>query len=304
MPIDHEGDVTPVALGRIEAAFLRGLAREGLRVVAPTELGDAQARGDACTDAACLAGIAKDVDTDHAARLVVAARGRDYTVRVTLVGVDGRESQAEVDCPICGFDEVAELAGQQAITLAGKIVKQRAPAFLSVTSEPSGALVTVDGAPFGRTPVHEELPAGEHVVKVELDGYVVRQREVVATAGVDEHVDIALEPIGRSKPRRGLVAAGGGLIGIGIASLGAGIALLVIHHDEPSGRCGDENIDVNGVCRWRYDTLAGGLVATTIGVAGVVAGAALIGVARKRSRGRPTTAARVFPSAGGVTVRF
>jgi hypothetical protein len=70
------------------------------------------------------------------------------------------------------------------------------PAHLSVTSDPPGAAVLLDGAPFGVTPTRAiEVPAGQHVVRVESDGYKPEEKTVTVEEGGSLEVDIALTAI-------------------------------------------------------------------------------------------------------------
>ncbi|MFZ5477505.1 MAG: PEGA domain-containing protein, partial [Myxococcota bacterium] len=53
---------------------------------------------------------------------------------------------------------------------------------LQVTSVPMGAAVFIDGEPAGKTPnARRRLPAGAHLVRVELDGETA-EREVAVSA--------------------------------------------------------------------------------------------------------------------------
>jgi hypothetical protein len=56
---------------------------------------------------------------------------------------------------------------------------------LTITTDPTGAKVAVDGAGRGRAPLTLELPVGEHTVRVEADGYGDVTRTVsVGSAGL------------------------------------------------------------------------------------------------------------------------
>ncbi len=56
--------------------------------------------------------------------------------------------------------------------------------FLAVSSEPSGARVLVDGLEFGVTPfVSNRLPAGRHLLRLELEGYLPATELVEVKAG-------------------------------------------------------------------------------------------------------------------------
>jgi hypothetical protein len=306
LPVAVGGDVGAVAKQRIEDAFLRGLARGEVAVVSPTEVSSSVPDAATCADAPCLATASKKAGATHAVRLEVTASGRDYRILARLVGDDGNATEVSAECPICGFDEVAEVAEQQASRLATKLGEAREPSRLAVTTHPAGALVYVDGKPFGATPVTEQLPEGKHTVRVELAGYTVRQREVDVAGGMVQSLDIELEPLPRRTMGRGATIGGAVLLALGAAAISGGAALLAFHHDPVDSRCDDPtNIDVNGLCRWRYDTLGAGVGTLVGGVAGAVAGAVLLGLARRRARsGAAPQAWRAVPSATGFAVRF
>lgn len=304
-PMATSGDVRPVAVQRIQEAFLEGLGREGLRVVPPDEVTKASSGAGDCADAGCLSGVAKDVGTTHAVKLSVAVSGRDYNLAIQLVSADGAKSEAQAECPICGFDEVAEVATQEALKLAGRLLEAREPAVLRVSTQPPGATVYVDDQPFGTTPVEEQLPEGNHAIRVELDGYVVRTREVTSVAGVAESLDVELQPLPKKGNTKALFAAGGALAAIGVGGIAGGATLLAFHHKEASGRCDKpENIDMNGLCRWRYNTLAPGIGTLAAGFAAAVTGTALIIVAATRKGGGSNKRARLEPRLGGMAVVF
>ncbi|MBD3241546.1 MAG: PEGA domain-containing protein [Chitinivibrionales bacterium] len=64
---------------------------------------------------------------------------------------------------------------------------------LTIRSEPSGALVIVDGFPIGSTPVKvDSLPAGKHRLQIALDGYFTRSATVVVRAGRDQEATFEL----------------------------------------------------------------------------------------------------------------
>jgi hypothetical protein len=63
-----------------------------------------------------------------------------------------------------------------------------------VEVRPEGAKVYVDGLRSGTTPVSLVLPAGQHDVRVEMDGYTPLLQTVTLTAGADTVVDGDLSP--------------------------------------------------------------------------------------------------------------
>jgi len=69
-----------------------------------------------------------------------------------------------------------------------------APGTLVVTSEPTGAEVSLDGDALGRTPVEREVAGGGHIVEVRLEGHRTAQRRAVVPFGQRTSVEVALEP--------------------------------------------------------------------------------------------------------------
>jgi tetratricopeptide (TPR) repeat protein len=66
---------------------------------------------------------------------------------------------------------------------ASPIVREVGRTRLMVTSEATGARISLDGENPKPTPLIAEVKAGEHVVHVSADGYVPSERRVVAIAG-------------------------------------------------------------------------------------------------------------------------
>lgn len=69
-----------------------------------------------------------------------------------------------------------------------------------ITSEPSGASVTLDGAPIGQTPLPEmSLAPGEYQLEFQLDGYQPRTYSLKITDdGLDRPVHVRLTPLPRT----------------------------------------------------------------------------------------------------------
>lgn len=84
---------------------------------------------------------------------------------------------------------------------------------LSVSSDPDGAAVYVDGQFVGQTPVQvQRLSAGDHRVRIVKDGYLENGRVVSVTAGTAGTVQVRLTNASVSEPAR---QAGGGGVSTG-----------------------------------------------------------------------------------------
>jgi hypothetical protein len=157
---------------------------------------------------------------------------------------------------------------------------------LVLRTRPGGAHTRVDGDSVGTTPVRHEVEAGSHEVAFERPGYHPAQVEVVATAGVDERVEVELQP-----RRRPLRIVGGVLLGVGLAAVGGGAASLALDGRYDRSHCSGDDVDFAGRCRYRYETTTLGATMTAGGAALVVTGIVLLIVQARRDRHPPQRAA-------------
>nr|MBP7292390.1 hypothetical protein [Nannocystaceae bacterium] len=77
--------------------------------------------------------------------------------------------------------------------------------------------------------------------------------------------------------------------------------LAVLDEAPMRSRCSGENIDIEGHCKYRYDSLGAGIGVLVGGAAALATGVALLVVAKRRSK--PSRVA-MMPSRGGLTLRF
>lgn len=103
-----------------------------------------------------------------------------YTVRVTLDGYEEYEDRIEV--------RAGETTGISAsLTPVG---------YVTVTSEPSGARVYLDGTYIGNTPITEyKVQAGAYEVTVEDDGYQAYKTSIKIEAGETKEINVELTPL-------------------------------------------------------------------------------------------------------------
>ncbi len=99
---------------------------------------------------------------------------------------------------------------------------------LSVRSTPSGAIVLLDGQAIGETPLSRRtIAVGAHRVTLRREGHVERTLPVEIADGTERQLDVWLAAVSREAPaprrRRWTWVAGG----LGLAALGAGVALGV-----------------------------------------------------------------------------
>jgi len=134
------------------------------------------------------------------ATLVVRSQPQGATVSVdgTTVGttpLDGSigTGSHEVQLSMTGYRSVthsfvAQPGKQQRI----QDTLQTAIGTLTVTSLPDSADVSIDGEPFGKTPVSNELQADTYALRVQRDGYLPFEREVTIEGGDEQRINVPL----------------------------------------------------------------------------------------------------------------
>ncbi len=305
-PIEVTGTMPPRALDELTAELDAGLSKIGSASARlPANLG--------CTEATCLAEAARGGGSSWVVWPKVGVVERDYTIRVEVVDAGSGKvvATAEQTCEVCGVREAAETLGAVTATIGAKLqALQRGPAELSITSEPAGALIEVDGEPAGRAPLQRQLEEGDHWVGARLPGYITQRNRISAVAGVDETLHFALEPApvvdeGTQKISK-MEVAGWTLLGIGAAGIATGVALVVIEERPNELRCSGDDVDPLGNCRLRYATLEPGIGVLAGSGAMAITGLVLALTGRKRRKGRTRDAARahVTPAGLGLQGRF
>lgn len=314
LPLDVQGKLPPNGGAALSTEIEEGLRSTGATVVTTGELAKVAGTGLAtCRDEACLQGVAGKATAQWLVRPSVQMQESDYVIGLELVdGATGKVvHQASQTCELCGLTEAQAVARSLAESLKDRLVVAGGTGTLAIDSTPAGAEVLVDGQSVGTTPLELPIAAGEHAIVLRLPGHADEERRVVVEAGDTSAVAVELAtaaPASGGKPDRSklLGPLGWASVGVGIASLGAGIALLALDEKPVTfTRCSGIDVDVEGNCRFRHDTLAGGVVMTIVGVVGITAGALLLVRARKGGGGKAgDRRARVRPTLRGLAIQF
>ncbi len=277
------GDIDASTRTLLTDALVRGLTRAGQSTVVSS-------RPDPCPDTTCIEQQLRATGAAHAVVATFAADGRDYTIELGLRHADSVDRVLKVDdqCELCGISEVTTRVEDVAAGLAQDVLDRERPARIFVSSDPPGATVLLDDIEFGVTPFQAEVDPGPHALDFVLPGYIDRARNVVAAEGGLTRVEERLQPVPESmRPNNGLHLAGGILDGLGVAGVGAGVTLLVLHHRPYGPSCDGPRDPFTGRCRQRYDTVAAGAATLTAGVVGLATGIALhVLAARRRGKTR------------------
>ena len=253
LPLAVEGGLSESDQAELMKSLIAGLERGSFSIVSPEQVLAADAQAGACNNAVCYSNIAARTGAAYVVRTAVIVRDRDYTVKVDLVGADGKRlAQTEDGCEICGVVDASGLLDSAAATLRLKLdALSKGPAALKLTSNPRGAIVTIDDQIAGTTPLERPIVPGKHLIRVSEEGYISIEREVTFVEGVSEDLTFSLEKLPSRLPGRrwGYVS-----LGFGIAALGGAIGFAILD-DKPyklGGKCsqpyaGDPNDDFNQI---------------------------------------------------------
>jgi hypothetical protein len=298
MPLVVEGTLPAKVQGSLAERFATGIGDGAQPAAAETA---------PCSDTACLKTRAGELGASHLVVATITIEDRDYAVKAELVDGDSGAvlASAARRCEICGYDEVGETVDDVAGLLRRKLGAAAADLpVLAVTSTPPGALVTLDGERVGNTPLTLKAAPGPHDVKVSKPGHVAKLERVMMVEGVREEVAVTLAIAPeeeRARRRSGLRIGGATLTAVGVAGVGVGIGLAVLDENPIRSRCDGDNKDIEGHCKYRYNSLGAGIAIAVLGAAALASGIALLVVDRKRHR---TGKVAVGPSPYGIALRF
>lgn len=303
LPIVVEGSDNPTLAPRVRGHLEQGLSRGAFSIVDAATVERLAPGG--CETPACLSALHDGTGASYALRTRVTVNDRDYQLQLELLRTRDAFAVASRDerCDLCGREEIGKLVETQAALLRKDLEDLvQGPPRLTITSQPSGAFVFIDGQIVGQTPLERTLVEGKHVVRVTYDGYVAEERPLELSRGLRKSLDIQLVREPRAARQRAVGWAG---VGVGIPALVAGTALLALNDRPIRSDCdaADRNQDLDGDCRFLHDTAwAGG--------ATLAAGAALIGIGitlllvHRGGPARTRNRASIRPAGLGIAGRF
>jgi len=256
LPLAVDGELSQVDRESLTTELVGGLQRGAFAVVQPSEVLASDANAGECADAKCYVRVAKATGATHLVRATARVRDRDYDIAVELI--DGKSgsvvASSQEGCEICGIVDAGNLMSSAAATLRTKLdALAKGPSTLTITSEPAGAEVTVDGEIAGVTPVQRSVIVGKRVIRVSKEGFIAVEREVTVVEGVAEEIGFTLEKVPNRLPKRpwGFVSLSFGIASLGVAT---GFAAMQSRPYKIGGACDGDNVDADGDCRRLWDT--------------------------------------------------
>jgi TolB-like protein len=244
----------------------------------------------ACADVDCRRELARGAAADYLVTSGIVAGERHYRVAVELVdGTTGSVlAVAARECDVCTVEEVGELLAEATTELRTKLdAIVVGPPIVAIDSRPRGAKVELDGVDVGITPSESVVAPGRHEATVAKEGYVVQRFTLRAVPGMREALSVELQAIPRQPvpppaSPRDLRPWGWSAVAVGVGTLAAGAALLAIDGRPDKRHCGGSDIDADGDCRYRYDSVPGGATLTAVGSAVVIGGITLLALHARR----------------------
>ena len=298
---------TAQLVAEVDAQVARALQEDGLPV---------SGIGLGCQDDRCVLDSARAGAHGGVLTISVEEELNDYRITATLrASADGAEVASEVvDCEICSFEEVTEAsvaAARKAMEAAGALPSAEAATApvmsfegaLNVETDPPGAEVFVDGVSMGVTPFSGMIEEGTHEIELRREGYAPEVAFVEIDSEQPRTLSMTLTGGGGGGPwgKPWLRPASWAAVGVGAGLLISGFTLIGIDENPYKRDCSGENVDANGVCKFRYNTLGGGVALTVTGVALAAAGVTMLVLDNKRAR--PVSVA-VGPTYLGLRGRF
>ena len=189
----------PLAQQLTDALRQRAATTSGVRVVPGKDLIEVKmVFGCDGELPACMANAGKALGADKLLYGSIKKGSSKANVTVTLKLLDVKT--AVVEKFVNDTVSKRELAGSNVGGTAGKwfaqLLEIEAKPTLTVTSDPTGASVTVDGTAAGRTPVTlRDLTPGPHTVVFSMTGHQSATRNVELRAGGSQEVTAALEAL-------------------------------------------------------------------------------------------------------------
>lgn len=170
--------------------------------------------------AACMTQVGGLLEVERLVWGHVTRKGTGWTLQLRHLDVVRGEMVRSEDLTVVDGPGVVEQLAQVAEAFVrGDPLPTRKAAQLTVESDPSGAVVLLDGREVGATPVTFPTAHGKHLLELQADGMISARKNVDLAA--DDTVRIQLVPLGSSGGGAEAGRSSGFWLGVGTGALAA-----------------------------------------------------------------------------------
>ena len=207
------GTVDEELADNLTEVLISRLARRGNHEIAGKEelkskLGvDDRAAADCMSNPGCLGRVGTELGVTRMVVGTLGKRGDDYVYNLNLIDIESGKVENRVFEMVAGGKVQPLIAAVQ--STADKLLEPKVePGAVRVTSETRGAMVYLDEAFMGSTPVRRDgVEPGPHALRVEKEGHVGWAKEIEVPAGATMEVKVPLGALIKRRTWPGPAAA-------------------------------------------------------------------------------------------------
>lgn len=228
------GNVDEELADNLTEVLIARLARRGDHEIAgkeelKTKLGvDDRAAAECISNLGCVGRVGTELGVTRMVVGSLGKRGDDYLYNLNLIDIATGQVQNRVFELVAGGKVGALIAAVQ--STADKLLEPKVePGGVRVTSETRGAMVYLDDAFIGSTPVRRDgIDPGMHGLRVEKEGHVGWAKDIEVPAGSMLQIKVPLEALPERRKWPAPVAASGAVLA-GLSGV-VGIVMEALAH--------------------------------------------------------------------------
>jgi hypothetical protein len=228
------GAVDEELADNLTEVLISRLARRGDHEIAgkeelKTKLGvDDRAAAECMNNLGCLGRVGTELGVTRMVVGTLGQRGSDYLYNLNLIDIGTGQVQNRVFELVAGGSVSALIAAVQ--STADKLFQPKVePGGVRVTSETRGAMVYLDEAFIGSTPVRRDgIEPGGHALRVEKEGHVGWAKEIEVPAGMTLGINVPLAALPERRKWPAPMAASAAVVA-GLAGV-VGIVMEALAH--------------------------------------------------------------------------
>jgi PEGA domain len=273
------GAVDEELADNLTEVLIARLVQKGGREIAgkeefKTKLGvDDKAAAECIQNPECLGRAGTELGVTHVVVGTLGRRGGDYLYNLNLIDITTGKVENRV-FELVASAKVDTVIGAVQATADKLFEPKIEPGGVHLTSETAGALVYLDEAFIGATPVRRDgVEPGAHHLRVEKEGHLGWQKEIEVPAGSTLDIKVPLAALPEKKKWPGPFAVV--CLAVAAGSAVVGLTMAAISTDAPadsavSRRTALESADkrhLELLAGWGLLGVAAGLVVTAAGVA-------------------------------------